>query len=61
MNTKEAITKANDRRKEQSEGEFQSQVETLLYRIEGASETLRGLKRELTELEYKEPVDLDGN
>jgi uncharacterized coiled-coil DUF342 family protein len=60
MDTKKAIEKANEIRKSKSEDEFQDKVETLLYRIETASETLRSLKKELSDLEYETPEDLTG-
>jgi seryl-tRNA synthetase len=50
-----AIEEAHNRRREQSEEEFQSNVEDLVYAIEEKSDELRRLKKQLADLQYKAP------
>lgn len=55
MDKETAIKEAYEKRKEQSEDNFQTDVEGLVYDIENTSNKLRDLKARLAELEYKEP------
>ena len=55
MNKETAIKEVYRKRKEQSEEDFQAEIEGLVYDIEHTSNKLRELKARLTELQYKEP------
>ena len=55
MDKETAIKEAYEKRKEQSEDNFQADVENLVCAIEETSNKLRKLKTRLTELEYEEP------
>jgi len=52
MNKTDALKKAIERRKERNNKDFEATVEDLVWRIEATSQTLRQLKKELTELTY---------
>jgi len=50
-----AIKESYRKRQEQSENNFQTEVENLVFEIEETSNKLRDLKARLAKLEYKEP------
>ena len=55
MNKETAIKEVYRKRQEQSEEDFQTEIEELVWEIENTSDKLRELKARLTELQYKEP------
>ena len=55
MNKETAIKETYKKRKEQSEEDFQTEIEQLVGDIEDTSNRLRKLKTRLTELTYEEP------
>jgi len=54
MNKAEAIKKAIERKKEENLRYFEKDVESLVWEIEKTSQKLRKLKKDLTELTFKE-------
>jgi len=56
MNKAEALQKAMERKKEDTDKAFERKVEGLVWDIERKSQELRDLKKELTELTYEEPT-----
>jgi hypothetical protein len=54
MNKAEALKKAIERSKEINDQDFEDKVASLVWDIERTSQHLRDLKKELTELTYKE-------
>ncbi|GAG57735.1 unnamed protein product [marine sediment metagenome] len=60
MNKDTAIKEVYRKRKEQSEEDFQADIEQLVCDIEATSDKLRELKTRLTELTYKEPENQGG-
>ena len=55
MDKETAIKEVYRKRKEQSEDNFQDEIEQLVWDIENTSNKLRELKTRLTELTYQEP------
>jgi len=54
MNKEEALKRVIERKKEEDAKNFEMKVEELVWAIERKSQELRQLKKELTELTFKE-------
>ena len=54
MNKTEALKRVIERKKEEHEKNFEHKVEDLVWAIEEKSQELRELKKQLTELQYKD-------
>ena len=54
MKKSEALQKTIKRKKDQNEKDFEHKVGRLIWAIEDKSQELKDLKKELTELTYKE-------